>query len=44
MTDEQRELLKASVDQVVEIETAEGRHLAQVCLCSMRERRQMCFI
>ncbi len=30
MTDEQRELLKASVDQVVEIETAEGRHLAQV--------------
>jgi hypothetical protein len=30
MTDDQRELLKASVDQVVEIETAEGRHLAQV--------------
>ncbi len=31
MTDEQRELLKASVDQVVEIETVdEGRHLAQV--------------
>ena len=30
MTDEQRELLKASVDQLVEIETAEGRHLAQV--------------
>jgi hypothetical protein len=30
MTYEQRELLKASVDQVVEIETADGRHLAQV--------------
>jgi len=31
MTDEQREFLKASVDEVVEIETAaEGRHLAQI--------------
>jgi hypothetical protein len=31
MTDEQREFLKASVDAVVEIETAaEGRHLAQI--------------
>ena len=31
MTDEQREFLKASVDEIVEIETAaDGRHLAQI--------------
>ncbi len=31
MTDEQRELLKASVDKVVEVETVdEERHLAQI--------------
>ena len=30
MTDEHREFLKASVDEIVEIETADGRHLAQI--------------
>jgi hypothetical protein len=31
MTDEQRDLLKASVDKVVEVETVDGdRHLVQV--------------